>query len=115
MFCGNNVDGPRKNGQFVELRSLREGPRIRRSQHRYSNFLEAAALSRQLFGRAYVFSSMDSVLRDFRYAIRLLLKDRGFFMTSVMALALGIGSVTAIFSVIDNVLLDLSRTREGRG
>ena len=49
---------------------------------------------------------MDSVLQDFRYAIRMLIRDRGFFMTAVMALALGIGSVTAIFSVIDNVLLD---------
>ena len=51
---------------------------------------------------------MDSVLQDFRYAIRMLVKDRGFFMTAVIALALGIGSVTAIFNVIDNVLLDPS-------
>ena len=36
----------------------------------------------------------------------MLFKDRGFIATAVIALALGIGSVTAIFSVIDNVLLD---------
>src|SRR5436305_12560809 len=49
---------------------------------------------------------MNSALQDLKFAMRTLLKDRGFFTTAVLALALGIGSVTAIFSVIDNVLLD---------
>lgn len=40
-----------------------------------------------------------------RCGIRTILQDRGFFFTAVLALALGIGSTTAIFSVIDNVML----------
>lgn len=44
--------------------------------------------------------------QDARFGLRTILKDRGFFLTAVLALGLGIGSTTAIFSVIDNVLLE---------
>jgi putative ABC transport system permease protein len=49
---------------------------------------------------------MGSFIQDLRYGVRTLIKDRAFLFTAVLALALGIGSTTAIFSVIDNVLLE---------
>ena len=49
---------------------------------------------------------MGQLWQDLRFGIRTISKDRGFFFASVLALALGIGSTTAIFSVIYNVLLD---------
>jgi len=49
---------------------------------------------------------MQWLLQDARFGVRTLLKDRGFLATAVLALALGIGSATVIFSVIDNVLLE---------
>ena len=49
---------------------------------------------------------MDWLWQDVRFALRTLRKDRVFLITAVLALALGIGSTTAIFSVIDNVLLE---------
>ena len=49
---------------------------------------------------------MDLLWQDLRFAIRSLRNDHGFLLACVAALGLGIGSTTAIFSVIDNVLLN---------
>ena len=54
---------------------------------------------------------MDQLLQDIRFGWRLLRRTPGFTLSAVVALALGVGATTAIFTVLDAWCCGRSRIR----
>jgi len=50
-------------------------------------------------------ASLDTAFRDFKYALRTLARTPGFTAIAILTLALGIGANTAIFTLLDQILL----------
>jgi predicted permease len=54
-----------------------------------------------------IIASLDTAFRDFKYSLRTLARTPGFTAIAILTLALGIGANTAIFTLLDQILLRL--------
>ena len=86
-----------------ELRAAGLPPREARfeAQRRLGNTTLIKEGTREMWG----WNRWDKIVRDAHYAVRILRKNPGFAAIAVLTLAFGIGANTAIFSVLDSVVL----------
>jgi len=94
--------------EHIEERSdelMAEGMPRRQAEQAARREFGNVALVEQRSREVWIWPLAESLFADARFAIRLLGKNYGFALTTILTLALGIGATTAIFSLVNTVLL----------
>ena len=90
-----------KTEQLMRLENLSRGEARQAALRSFGNPTLIETRSREI----WQWSMLESVLADLKLAFRRLAKSPGFAITVLLTLAIGIGANTAVFTVVDSILL----------
>jgi predicted permease len=90
-----------KTEQLMRLENLSRAEARRAALHAFGN----PTLVQTTSGEVFQWSRLESLLTDTKLALRRLRKSPGFATTVLLTLAIGIGANTAVFTVVDSILL----------